>query len=671
MIDKQTVDRILDAVKIEEVIGDFVTLRRRGSNYLGLCPFHEDKNPSMSVSPAKGIFKCFACGKAGTAVTFVMEHEHITYPEALRYLAKKYGIEIEEKEESPEEVASRLKYESLILITEAAQKYFSDILWNTDVGKAVGLSYFHERQFTDETIRKFGLGFALPGRTNFLDWAKAHGYNPDLLVDAGMCMRHDDGSIVDRFFNRVIFPIYSIGGRVIGFGARTLIKDEKPKYVNSPESIIYDKKRTLYGITNAKADISKADKCYLVEGYADVISMHQSGVRNLIASSGTSLTQEQIHLIKRFTNNIVVMYDGDAAGQHASLRGVDMILAEGMNVKVVTLPVEDDPDSYAKAHTYDEIISYLANSERDFIMFKSEMLMKDAANDPLKRATMINDVIESISMIPDAVTRSVYVETVADKYDLKTEVIFNKINEFRERRKRNEALRNASPILGEQYEHRTILGAEQRPDEVEADKNPDITDEFLAPNEKEILYYLIKFGPYRLVFDEDKVYGAQKRPAITVAQFMRRELEKDGSDLVNPLYHDVLAEYFATFGDVAFVDDAGRDAVEQSVLRHFTNHPNKAVVDMVISMLSDESPLTIKEFRKTIVPEELRLGELVPKSINLYKYKILESMCRQKAAELGKAQRDGNKELERQLLMELQQYTKAKTDVAKTVNRLT
>ncbi|MCI2083043.1 MAG: DNA primase [Bacteroidales bacterium] len=663
MIDKQTVDRILDAVKIEEVIGDFVTLKRRGANYIGLCPFHEDRNPSMSVSPSKGIFKCFACGKAGTAVTFVMEHEHMTYPEALRYLARKYNIEIEEKEETPEEATGRLKYESLILITEAAQKYFQDILWNTEEGKAIGLSYFRERKFTDETIRKFGLGFAPKGRNNFLSWAKSKGYNPDLLVDAGMCIRRDDGELTDRFYNRVIFPISAIGGRVIGFGARTLIKDEKPKYVNSPESLIYDKKHTLYGITQAKGEISKRDKCYLVEGYADVISMHQAGICNLVASSGTSLTQEQVLMIKRFTNNITVMYDGDAAGQHASLRGVDMILGEGMNVKVVTLPPEDDPDSYAKAHTHDEILTYMERHENDFIVFKSELLMKDAQQDPIKKAGLINDVIESLSMIPDAVTRTVYVNVVADKFDVKTDVIFNRINELRERRKRNEAQRNPYPQRS--YEPEIMEQATS----VEGKKG--ITNIFLAPNEKELVYYLIKFGPYRLIFPENMVYGAPQTPAITVAQYMRSELEKDDESFTNPLYKNIYDEFYATFGDVSYTDDEHRDAVENAVLRHFTNNRDKEVIDMVVGMLNDAQPLTIKQFRTSIVPEEDTLGEMVPKSLNLYKFKVLEFICRQLTAELGEAQKNGDTERRNLLLAKLKEYSRAKTSVAKSVNRLT
>lgn len=663
MIDRQTVDRILDAVKIEEVIGDFVSLKRRGANYLGLCPFHEDKNPSMSVSPAKGIFKCFACGKAGTAVTFIMEHEHLTYPEALRWLANKYHIEIEEKEETPEEAAGRLKHESLVLITEAAQKYFQDILWNTDEGRAVGLSYFRERRFTDDTIRAFGLGFALKGRDNYLNWAKSKGYNPDLLVEAGMCIRHDDGELTDRYYNRVIFPISSISGRVIGFGARTLIKDEKPKYVNSPESSIYDKRRTLYGITQAKSAIAKADKCYLVEGYADVISMHQSGICNLVASSGTSLTDEQILLIKRFTNNITVMYDGDEAGQHASLRGVDMILAAGMNVKVVTLPVEDDPDSYAKSHTREEIRTFLERNENDFIVFKSDLLMKDAGNDPIKKARLINDVIESVSMIPDAVTRTVYVNTVAEKFDVKQDVIFSQIGELREKRQHNAALRSSY------NEDNANRYRESEPSAPEAPAG--ITNIFLAQNEKDIIYYLVKFGPYRLLFPEELVYGAVQGPPITVAQYIRSEMAKDDQTLSNPIYKKIYDDFYATFGNVAYTDDASRDAAESAVLRHFTNSGDTAVTEMVIDMISDSHPLTIKQFRASLTSEEDLLGYNVPKALNLYKYKTLEFICRQLASELGEAQKAGDTERQKELLEKLKDYTKVKTAVAKSVNRLT
>ena len=344
MIDRATVDRILDATRIEEVIGDFVSLRKRGANYLGLCPFHQDKNPSMSVSSTKGIFKCFACGKAGNAVSFLMEHEHMTYVEALRYLAKKYHIEIVEKEETPEEIEGRKRYESLLVVSEYAQKYYADVLWNTDVGRAIGLSYFHERKFTDETIRKFGLGYAASRPLTLCNKALRDGYKKEYLVDAGLCLeREGSGELYDRFFDRVMFPIHSISGRVIAFGGRTLKADKSvAKYVNSPQSEIYDKSRSLYGIFQAKNSIAKEDKCILVEGYADVISMHQAGVTNVVASSGTSLTVEQIRLIKRFTEKVTIIYDGDAAGIKAALRGIDLVLEEGLSVKVVLLPPEDD-----------------------------------------------------------------------------------------------------------------------------------------------------------------------------------------------------------------------------------------------------------------------------------------------------------------------------------------
>ena len=353
MIDRATVDRIMDAVRIEEVIGDFVSLRKRGANYLGLCPFHQDKNPSMSVSSTKGIFKCFACGKAGNAVSFLMEHEHLTYWEALRYLAKKYHIEIVEKEETPEEIAHRMRYESLLVVTDYAQKYFSDILWNTQVGQAIGLSYFHERKFSDETIRKFGLGYAASRPLTLCGKALQDGYKAEYLVAAGLCLeREGTGELYDRFFDRVIFPIHSISGRVIAFGGRTLKTDKSvAKYVNSPQSEIYDKSRSLYGIFQAKNSIAKADKCILVEGYADVISMHQAGVTNVVASSGTSLTVEQIRLIKRFTDKITIIYDGDSAGIKAALRGIDLVLEEGLSVKVVLLPPEADSDLFAALRT--------------------------------------------------------------------------------------------------------------------------------------------------------------------------------------------------------------------------------------------------------------------------------------------------------------------------------
>ena len=385
MIDRATVDRILDATRIEEVIGDFVSLKRRGANYLGLCPFHQDKNPSLSVSSTKQIFKCFACGKAGTAVSFIMEHEKLSYPEALKYLAKKYGIEVVEKEQTPEEIAARLKGESLLIVNEYAQKYYQQLLWDAARTHLVGLSYFKERKFSDDTIRKFGLGFAPAGGKSFAATALEEGYKEEYLVDSGLCIKRDDGSLSDRFYDRVMFPIHSLSGRVIAFGGRILTSDKsKAKYINSPETEVYVKNRSLYGIYFAKSAIANKDCCLLVEGYTDVISMHQAGIENVVASSGTSLTVGQISLIKRFTDKIIVIYDGDAAGIKASIRGIDMILQQGMKVEVVLLPPEDDPDSFAKAHTREEIEEFIASNKCDFITFKTNLLLKEIDNDPYR-----------------------------------------------------------------------------------------------------------------------------------------------------------------------------------------------------------------------------------------------------------------------------------------------
>ena len=493
MIDAATVDRILDSVRIEEVIGDFVTLRKRGANYLGLCPFHQDKNPSMSVSSTKGIFKCFSCGKAGTAVSFVMEHEHLTYPEALRYLAKKYNIEIVEKEESAEEIAGRMRHESLQIVTEYAQKYYQDVLWNTDTGRAIGLSYFRERKFTDETIRKFGLGYAAGRQHELYKDALQKGYKREYLLDTGLCVERDNGDLADRFFDRVMFPIYSVSGRVIAFGGRTLKSDKTvAKYVNSPETEIYNKSRSLYGLFQAKSAIAKQDKCILVEGYADVISMHQAGIENVVASSGTSLTVDQIKLIKRFSEKITVIYDGDAAGIKAALRGIDLILEEGLSVKIVLLPPEDDPDSFAKAHSRVEIEEFIEENEQDFIAFKSDILSRNAGKDPLMRSQMITDILQSISVIPDPILRNVYVDMVSERFDQKSEALLSKISDLRRKKRRfNEQYR--------QFEGMRTDPAAQPEFPVAVEDEPattGVSDTFLATCEREICYYLIKFGTY-------------------------------------------------------------------------------------------------------------------------------------------------------------------------------
>ena len=420
MIDRGTVDRILDTARIEEVVSDFVSLKRRGANYIACCPFHHEKTPSFSVSPSKGIYKCFGCGKAGSVVSFVMEHEQMSYVEALKYLGHKYGIEVKEKEESEEDVQQRLHHESLLIVNDFAQKFYTEQLLKTEEGIAIGLSYFKERGFTDETITKFLLGYAPNKRREFTHNAQRKGYKKEHLVEVGLTIERENGELLDRFYERVMFPIRGISGKVIAFGGRKLRGDkEVAKYINSPESEVYVKNKVLYGIYEAKQAIAKNQKCYLVEGYTDVISFHQAGVENVVASSGTSLTTGQIQLIKRFTNNVTVLYDGDWAGIKASLRGIDMLLEEGLEIKVALFPDGEDPDSFARKHTKEELMEFLTNNEEDFISFKQRLLAQELTKDPLQRAKLIGEVVNSIAVIPDAIVRAVYIEQTAAKLTLR------------------------------------------------------------------------------------------------------------------------------------------------------------------------------------------------------------------------------------------------------------
>ncbi len=412
-------------MRVEEVIGDFVQLKRAGSNYKGLSPFSNERTPSFMVSPVKQIWKDFSSGKGGNAIAFLMEHEHFTYPEAIRYLAKKYHIDIEETQQSSEEKAQADERESLYIVSEYAQQYFQDTLFNTEAGKAIGMTYFKERGFTEETIQKFRLGFSPDEWTAFTDTALAKGYQLEFLEKTGLTIVNGDRKF-DRFKGRVMFPIHSMSGRVLGFGGRILTNDKKQaKYLNSPESEIYHKSKVLYGIFFAKQAIAKADNCYLVEGYTDVIQMHQKGIENVVASSGTALTQDQIRLIHRLTPNITVLYDGDAAGLRASIRGVDLILEQGMNVKVCTFPEGDDPDSFARKTAYEDLVLYLENNATDFIRFKASLLMQEAQNDPIKKAETIRDMVESISKIPDLIKREVYVRECATIMDISEQVLFS------------------------------------------------------------------------------------------------------------------------------------------------------------------------------------------------------------------------------------------------------
>ena len=683
MIDRATVDKIMDAVRIEEVIGDFVSLRKRGANYLGLCPFHQDKNPSMSVSSTKGIFKCFACGKAGNAVTFLMEHEHLTYVEALRYLAKKYHIEIVEKEETAEEIAHRMRYESLLVVTDYAQKFYSDILWNTEIGRAIGLSYFHERKFSDETIRQVGLGYAASRPLTLCAKALKDGYKKEYLVDAGLCLeREGTGELYDRFFDRVIFPIHSISGRVIAFGGRTLKTDKSvAKYVNSPQSEIYDKSRSLYGIFQAKNSIAREDKCILVEGYADVISMHQAGVTNVVASSGTSLTVEQIRLIKRFTDKVTIIYDGDAAGIKAALRGIDLVLEEGLSVKVVQLPPEDDPDTFAKSHSLIEIREYIEENEKDFISFKSDLLLEESERDPVRRAQVIRDIVQSVAMVPDPILRNIYVELVAEKFDQKTDSVLATIASVRRQKKALERSRRRFEDQTQSWQG----GAQQPPvpeELIPADLPEEgedagavsvqpsgyvVRDKYLAVPERELTYYLVKFGEYPMHFEEDMYYGSESHGEITVSQYIRDALADDEIVFVNDLYRTIFDRYYSFAATLPQEDYEPR---QQRMIRYFTTGEDQAVNKAVFDLILEEHPLTVKTYEESIPPEEQALGRTVPKSVLLYKLRITEEQCAATAKEITQAQKGGQQDTLRELVGRLQLLNTVKNRLSKELNRL-
>lgn len=436
-----SIEKIKQTARIEEVVGDFVTLKRRGSNMIGRCPFHDEKTPSFTVNTARGIFKCFGCGKAGDSIKFVMEHEHFTYPEALKYIARRYNLEVEEREVTQEERVAESERESLFTVNEFAKNFFKTTLLETEEGQAIGLSYFKERGFTPETIEKFQLGYSPESFDALLKTAEEKGYKTEYLLKLGLIKENDKGRQYDAYRGRVIFPIHNISGRVIGFGGRVLKKTETaPKYINSPQNEIYDKSKTLYGIYFAKESIIKNDLCYLVEGYTDVTSMYQAGIKNAVASSGTSLTEDQIKLIRRFTENVTILYDGDSAGIKASFRGIDMILEQGLNVRVLLFPDGEDPDSFARKTPQDVLVAYLNENTRDFISFKTEVLVKDAGNDPVKRAEIIRDVVNSISLVPDAIKRSVFIRECAKMFDMEEPMLNSELNKIlRNKRKKNQA----------------------------------------------------------------------------------------------------------------------------------------------------------------------------------------------------------------------------------------
>lgn len=642
MIPQDTVNKILDAAQIVDVVSDFVTLKRRGANFVACCPFHNEKTPSFYVSPSKGIYKCFGCGKSGSAVGFVMEHESLTYVEALKYLARKYGIPVVEKEETAEDVAKRQRSESLLLVSEAAHKFFISSLWDTEEGRAVGYAYFRSRGLEDETIRKYGLGWAPKDRQSWLSEAMAKGYKEEYLVDTGLCIKYDDGHLADRFFDRVMFPVHSISGRVIAFGGRTLRSDKTvAKYVNSPETEIYDKSRSLYGIWFAKGEMSRADKCYLVEGYLDVLSMHQLGICNVVASSGTSLTVPQIRLIKKFTENVTIMYDGDSAGIKAAIRGIGLVLKEGLNVKVVLLPDGDDPDSFSRKHSLEEVQQFIAAHEQDFIAFKTDLLLDEAAGDPLKKANLINDIADTIALIPDAVKRSVYAQASADKFDIDSAILFSRIRKTREN-------------LPEFKE-----GPEPQEPPVQEEVKADLF-EFpkLAPAEKDLLSFILRDGRTPLEFESDSDFYSPDGQ-YAVADFIRDCLEADSFEMQNSAYKRLYDSYFQLY-------DATDYFSQEEIIRTLLNGPDRIAADMVADMVGEKHMLSIEKFRASMTASATRLVTFVPRAIQVYQLKRIDLEIER----LYKQLKSASEEESLLLLGQIQDYTGLRKKLEEKLGRV-
>ncbi len=615
-IPRETVEQILQAAHIEEVVGEFVTLKKRGSNMWGNCPFHNEKTPSFSVNPARNIFKCFGCGKAGDSAKFLMEHEHFTYPEALRYLAKKYNIKIEEKQQTPEEIMQQSIREKMFNINEFADKYFVDTLWNTEEGKTIGLEYFRERGYFDPIIQKFHLGYSPAKWDAFTAYAKQNGYSEDLLEQIGFSLKGQKG-LYDRYHGRVMFPIHNLTGRVIGFGGRILINDpekKSPKYQNSPESEIYDKKQTLYGIYFAKNAIARQDECILVEGYFDVLRMHQIGIENVVASSGTSLTMEQIRLVKRYTKNVTMLYDGDAAGIHAALRGTDMILSEGMNVRVVVLPPEHDPDTFGKEFSVEYVSNYLKENAKDFIRFKTELLLKDAENDPIKRGQVIRDIVETISVVPDSIFRITYVKECSRLLDMPEQTLTNELNKIL-RAKLKKSLGVESEVL---------------PDSENTSPKQEQTVEEQLPagyyQERELVKLLLMYGREMIVDEREDENGEVIYEQVSVAQFIIDDLKMDNFQFINAINQRIFKIFDQAIDEGYIPDD-----------QYFVSHEDETIAQLAADLLS--TPYKLDQWEKYgifVKREEDMLRPIVLSTLYRYKDLIIEERRKDIEEELKK-----------------------------------
>ena len=620
-IDRETIERILDSAKIEEVVGDFVTLKRRGVNLIGLCPFHNEKTPSFTVSPAKNLCKCFGCGKGGNPVHFIMEHEQLSYYEALRWLAKKYHIEIKEREMTDEEKREESIRESLFVINQYALQHFIDTLHESEEGQAIGLNYFRHRGLRDETIKKFCLGYSFERRDSFAKKAVAAGYNPELIAKTGVCYSTDDGRLQDRFWGRVIFPVHTISGKIVAFGGRILQNNAKAaKYVNSPESEIYHKSDHLYGLYFSKQAIIQKDHCILVEGYLDVISMHQAGIQNVVASSGTSLTTGQIKLIHRFTKNITLLYDGDKAGIKASIRGIDMLLEEGMNINVVLLPDGEDPDSYSQTHSTEEVEQYIEKNKVDFIRFKTNLLLNEVGEDPIRRAGLVSDVVKSIAVVPNEILRSEYIKKCSEMLNITEQILVKEVAKLR-RQKAEEMQKKPTQT--------TSNADENNGNSTDSDSNP-AANEFqqsiissysnpLHNKERAIIEFLLKNGSKMLQVPEDKLSNT---PAFTetVTSHLYYSFNDDGIELSHPLYKRMFAEAGEHANDADFDPE-----------NHFMAHPD-VEISKLTAELCGERHLLSKTFSEQAGDERNEQAVMFEQTTRLaiaYKLSIVDEMLKE------------------------------------------
>lgn len=662
MISKGTIDKVFDTARIEEVVGDFVALKQRGINKIGLCPFHNEKTPSFTVSTAKGIYKCFGCGEGGNSVKFIMEHEKYSYPEALRYLADKYNIEIEEDQYSEEDTQMRSERESQYIILAYAQKYFSDILLNNDEGKAIGLSYFKERGYSDEIIEKFQLGYGLDSWDAFTKDALAKGYKIEYLNKAGLTIVKE-GKNYDRFRGRVLFPIHNFSGKVIGFGGRVLKKDVKAaKYVNSPESEVYEKRRVLYGINYAKKEIVSKDNCYLVEGYTDVITLVQSGIENVVSSSGTSLTVDQIRLVKRLTNNITILFDGDAAGIKASFRGIDLILQEGLNVKIVLFAEGEDPDSYAKKVSKDELHDFLTDNAKDFIAFKTGLLLEDAAGDPVKKSSLIREIIESVAVIPDPISRSTFLHECSRTMDISEQILVAELNKIR--RKNSEQTRRQSgdfrqePVEVNINEYKS--GFPLASESVEGEKHS------VEPQERDVMRFLLNFGDAKIDLEnkaKNEKDAKESKPeaggAFTVEEFIVHEIAGDGLKFESEIYQKVFLEYEEAVKMKKTLD-------QQYFLQHKDTDIAELCVDLVFSAHS-LSKNWEERHQIYVATEEMTLRNAVERTVYSLKMSKVKNMIAENREKIKNSEEESSRS---DLLKEYSGLLEAKKYISKMLGRV-